>query len=230
MQKTAVLVMAACRCWGNFLAVSGVWGVGVATSPHPFFCGDVFNCNIFTEFGEVSNFVLTVMNIEIVRCTRADWERVKDIRLKALADAPDAFGSTFADESKLTDEQWIARANTPNAAQFIAYTNGGSRAVGLIVGARNRDGPESTAGLYSMWVAPDARGLKIGSALVDTVKAWVREQGVYERILLDVANDNTAAIRLYESCGFRPTGREGTLPPPREHILEHEMCFMIKEL
>ncbi|CAM9526140.1 unnamed protein product [Ectocarpus fasciculatus] len=167
------------------------------------------------------------MNVDIVRCGPADWERVKDIRLKALADAPDSFGSTFADESKLTDEQWMARSLTPKAAQFIAYTDNGSRAVGLIVGARNRDGPESTAGLYSMWVAPDARGLQVGHALVETVKTWVKEQGVYDRILLDVSNNNTAAIRLYESCGFRPTGNEGTLPPPREHISEHEMCFMI---
>jgi hypothetical protein len=34
----------------------------------------------------------------------------KDIRLRALQDSPTAFSSTYAEESKLTDADWVKRA------------------------------------------------------------------------------------------------------------------------
>jgi ribosomal protein S18 acetylase RimI-like enzyme len=74
-----------------------------------------------------------------------------------------------------------------------------------------------------MWIAPEARKQGVGVALVQAVVEWA-ESEKHRRIILDAANTNTAAIRLYESCGFVPTGKTGALPPPRDHILEHEMA------
>jgi ribosomal protein S18 acetylase RimI-like enzyme len=41
--------------------------------------------------------------------------------------------------------------------------------------------------------------------------------------VLDVGARNAPARRLYERHGFVPTGRTGSLPPPREHVPEVEM-------
>ena len=82
------------------------------------------------------------------------------------------------------------------------------------------------AGLFGMWVAPEVRGQRVGRALVAAVIAWARGEG-YRRVVLDVADANRAAIRLYESCGFVATGETGTLPPPREHITEHRRCLRL---
>jgi hypothetical protein len=41
-------------------------------------------------------------------------------------------------------------------------------------------------------------------------------------MLLEVANENGAAIGLYARTGFAPNGATGSLPPPRDHILEHQ--------
>jgi len=47
------------------------------------------------------------------------------------------------------------------------------------------------------------------------------------QVLLDVADTNMAAIRLYARMGFVPSGVEGSLPPPREHIKEHQRVLVL---
>ena len=62
--------------------------------------------------------------------------------------------------------------------------------------------------------------------LIESVIEWAREQNC-RRVVLEVANENQAAIALYHACGFQPTGRTGTLPSPREHIIEHELELIL---
>ena len=57
--------------------------------------------------------------------------------------------------------------------------------------------------------------------LVDAVIEWARSIGV-TRLLLDVADHNAPAIELYTRKGFEPNGEVSTMPPPREHIHEHQ--------
>jgi len=78
----------------------------------------------------------------------------------------------------------------------------------------------------SMWVAPEARGKSIGAALIAAVVDWARRQG-FDRLLLDVADDNIPAISLYARKGFEPTGAVSSLPAPREHIVEHERALKL---
>ena len=151
-----------------------------------------------------------------------DWERVRAIRLRALRDAPDAFGRTLAEEEAFTPETWRERLERPLAVTFVVRA--GESDVGLVSGAEFR-GRENTAGLFSMWVAPEARGRGVGEQLVDAVVDWARAAGGFARVILAVADTNAHAIRLYERKGFVPTGRTGTLPPPRTHVLEHERAL-----
>jgi ribosomal protein S18 acetylase RimI-like enzyme len=72
-----------------------------------------------------------------------------------------------------------------------------------------------------MWVAPEARRTGVGEALVDAVIEWAGSNGV-KRLRLDVADNNAAAIALYIREGFQPNGKVSALPPPREHIREHQ--------
>lgn len=163
------------------------------------------------------------MHIEAL--TEDDWQRAKAIRLRALADTPDAFGSTLAEERDQPEAFWRARLAATDRVTYVADLGG--QDVGLAVCAPF-DGLERTAGLFSMWTAPDARGKGIGTALVHAVIGWARDRA-FERLALDVADTNEPAIALYAKCGFVPTGEVSTLPPPRTHITEHRRLLKLTE-
>ncbi len=138
----------------------------------------------------------------IIRRLRPDeWAVFRDVRLRALADAPDAFGSTHAREVAQSDDEWQALVRSNERAIFIA-TAGGS--VGLAIGAPQR-GEAGAAGLFAMWVAPQSRGHGIGAALIDAVAKWARREG-YQSISLGVETTNESAIALYSRWGFADTG------------------------
>ena len=117
------------------------------------------------------------------KAVAADWEALRDIRLAALRDAPDAFGSTYAEQAAFTREQWLARI--AGNSTFLAYLDGSDgldgsetgeagdagEAVGLAGGYQETP---AVAELVSMWVRPQARGLRIGEALIDAVADWAR--------------------------------------------------------
>lgn len=139
---------------------------------------------------------------------------MKAIRLEALRDAPDAFLKTYEEERLYDDALWIGRMGDP-VAHFVARDAG--RDVGLVVGAPY----DADLGLFGMWVHPDARGQGAGDGLVEALIAWATSSGA-ARLVLDVADENRPAIALYARHGFEPTGVTARLPPPREHILEHQ--------
>jgi ribosomal-protein-alanine N-acetyltransferase len=58
-----------------------------------------------------------------------------------------------------------------------------------------------TARIYSVVVAPAARGIGIGSRLVQAAEAIAREAG-REGVTLEVRVDNAAARALYEKLGY----------------------------
>ena len=143
-----------------------------------------------------------------VRRIRADEAgALRDIRLRALADAPLAFASTHAREVAYPPETWEARARDaasgPRQAIFFA-TDAHDAPVGLAMGVVEQDG-SGMAHLYAMWVAPEARGAGAARAIVDSTVAWASEQGAAGmRAAVTVGND--AALRLYERAAFRDTG------------------------
>jgi len=139
------------------------------------------------------------------------WPLYRDLRLRALRDAPDAFGSTLEAEAARTDEDWAQRATRAavgdaDQAWIAAHAE---VACGLVWGKRVA---EDTVEVFQMWVAPQARGLGAGRCLLEAVVAWARELGV-ARVCLGVTAGESAAARLYRSHGFRPVG---ALEPLRE--------------
>lgn len=143
--------------------------------------------------------------MEIYRATTADWRLVRDVRLRALKDAPDAFGSTYAREEVFTQDDWTRRLASENSVTFLARLS--ERTAGIVGGWRDGAAVE----LVSMWVDPAARGGGVAEPLVEAVVDWVRAIGE-ERIHLWVTIGNDSARRLYQRCGFVATGERQPLP------------------
>jgi ribosomal protein S18 acetylase RimI-like enzyme len=154
--------------------------------------------------------------------TADDWELMRDVRLAALAEAPSAFASTYAREAAFTEENWRGRisdrsvtffAEADPASAVPAGTEPASAAPGHtepsgLAGVFVDDG---AAQLVSMWVRPSARGLRVGEALVEAAAAWAKERD-FGSLSLWVTAGNAPAQRLYERCGFSPSGQSQPLP------------------
>ena len=164
--------------------------------------------------------------LEIERMNPDGWKRVRRVRLRAFADTPNAFGTTFAEAEARPPRDWRTHIADDNVAIFVGKI--GLLDVGIAIGAPYR-GFEGSAGLFGMWVAPEFRGQGVAGRLIDAVVLWARERG-HTRVLLDVGDSNAPAIRLYESKGFVPTGRTGSLPPPREDVPEHQRELTLQAL
>jgi GNAT superfamily N-acetyltransferase len=151
---------------------------------------------------------------------------LKRVRLAALADAPSAFGSTYAAEANRPEAEWVQRASVgsegADRAMFFAQID--DEIVGLVGGYREE--PSSvTVHLVSMWVAPLARQRGVGAALVDAVIAWAAETNA-TRVSLWVTQGNTAAETLYRSKGFVASGEIQPLPSdPSKEEAEMELSL-----
>ena len=140
--------------------------------------------------------------------TDGDVEAFRDIRLEALRDAPEAFGSTFAREVAFAEADWQRRI--ARGGNFLGYLPEASATepAGLIGGFQ--EDPQ-TVELVSMFVRPRARGRGVGEALIATVIDWAAARNA-SSVHLWVTETNKPARLLYERCGFVLTGERQPLP------------------
>jgi ribosomal protein S18 acetylase RimI-like enzyme len=147
------------------------------------------------------------------RLAAHEWPLYRALRLQALADSPDAFGSTFAAENALRDEDWAARlargARSETDLPLVAEVDG--VAAGL-AWARFADDAADVAHLYQMWVSPAFRGAGAGRRLLDMAIDWARNRGL-RTLVLGVTCGDTPAARLYARAGFQPVGPPAPLRP-----------------
>ncbi|HEY4870423.1 MAG TPA: GNAT family N-acetyltransferase [Candidatus Dormibacteraeota bacterium] len=152
----------------------------------------------------------------IRRLAAADWAAFREVRLMALRDAPEAFGSIAADAEKLDEAEW--RRRLAQRAVFLAEDS--SQRAGLAAGIGGDQAGE--AELISMWVAPAWRGQGVGDRLVDAVMAWAAGEG-FTTLGLWVVQGNGRAAGLYARHGFATTGRVQPMGGGRADVLEFEM-------
>ncbi len=145
----------------------------------------------------------------------------KDVRLRALQDTPQAFGSTYARESLLADTEWIQRAARWNGERAILYLAIDGDVACAIAGTHLVQDDATRAQLISMWTAPTHRRRGIGRLLVTEILGWARLRKA-STLQLMVTCNNEPAILFYQRLGFTLTGR--TAPYPNDPaLLEYEM-------
>jgi ribosomal protein S18 acetylase RimI-like enzyme len=150
-----------------------------------------------------------------VRRVRADeWEHLRALRVRALEESPDSFGSTAFEARRRDEGEWqawaAAGASSSTTAIFVAEESG--RLAGLCGVFLHEDEPW-IGRIVAMWVDPRHRGCRLGEELLDAASEWSVRQGADE-LVLDVTEANEAARRLYGRSGF---GETGTTAPLRSN-------------
>ena len=130
-----------------------------------------------------------------------EWQRLRAIRLQALADSEHAFGGTFEAESAEDESAW--RAKFEKLDFLIASVDGID---GAMLSIEVLDGDfGATCWVGGCWSDPQFRGKGLMRAMFNYIdqqdKDW-KIQG------LGVWTDNYNAIAAYEKLGFVKMGED----------------------
>ena len=145
----------------------------------------------------------------------SEWKAYRSIRLRALAEAPDAFGSTLAAEAVCTESHWQERLSlaATSGRDLPIFAVAAADPVGLAWGKAYAVDP-AKVDLFQMWVDPECRKQGVGSLLLNHVVRWARARNA-DWLCLGVTCGDTPAYRLYTRTGFVAVGgseplREGS--------------------
>ncbi len=187
--------------WGGEPGNVSIWCAGADEQALDALTEDMVNCD---------------GSIRVRRAAIGDEAALRALRLEALADAPEAFGSTYEREYGRTMEDW-RRWLAPGAIFILEHLD---RPSGLVAGVRDPHDPAVTH-LMAMWVRAELRGSGAAEALVDAVVAWAAAEGARE-VRLQVVKANDRARRCYERTRFVATGREAVRE--RDGAIQIEMA------
>ncbi|UVW29443.1 GNAT family N-acetyltransferase [Massilia sp. H6] len=142
--------------------------------------------------------------IRTLQCEQ--WQAYRAIRLRALLEAPDAFGSTLAREEALALHVWEARVaqSVVSGIDCPLVADAGGEFVALAWVKVDADDP-GIVNLFQMWVAPAWRGKGVAQALLRQATGWAVERRA-QALQLGVNCANGAAMSLYARTGFVAVG------------------------
>jgi ribosomal protein S18 acetylase RimI-like enzyme len=150
------------------------------------------------------------VTVEIRPLTHDDVSEYRALRLRALQEHPEAFGSSY-EEGLARPEGWymarIQDAAHPADRLFGAFDNGvliGTLGFSRLERSKDRHKGE----LWGMHVAQEATGRGVGRALLEAAIAYSRQQAGLIQVGLAVVSENARAVGLYQSLGFESYGRE----------------------
>ena len=176
--------------------------------------------------------------MRIRELTEADLDAYWTLRLRALREEPEAFGSSYEESKDRPLADVAARLRTiAEAGNFIlgAFDDGGEdggqpdeRLLGIVAferapGKKNRH----IGDIFQMYVASEARGKGYGRALMEALIARARALDGLEQLILAVVTSNTAAIALYRALGFEVYGvQRKALKLSDDHYLDEQLMVL----
>jgi GNAT superfamily N-acetyltransferase len=142
--------------------------------------------------------------VEDVRGVAPDeWRLWRDVRLRALADAPDAFGSSLAEWERADERRWRRRLND---VPFNVVAVTGDVPVGQASGTAASE--DRRVELISLWVVAESRGTGVARALVDAVTEWARGVGPWKCACLSAGQTGVPSVFTGERASSRSTSPE----------------------
>jgi GNAT superfamily N-acetyltransferase len=149
-----------------------------------------------------------------VRPVRAgEGPRLRELRLRALRDAPLAFASSLEIEVARPESYWADLAGaSAKASEKVVFVAAAGRRWIAMAGSHWFDQSAGIVQFWGMWVQPAARGTGLGPLLVDRVTNWAAARDAL-LLRLGVTDRASEIAAFYEHLGFRRTGETKLLPP-----------------
>ena len=136
----------------------------------------------------------------------ADAAAYRSVRLRALEELPPAFGSLPEDEPDLAQTA-LRLATSDDRCFFGAFSD--AQLVGIVrLSLYEAANEKHRAYLGGLFVLPSFRGAGYGRALVRAALSRAASLPGVRRVNLSVVAQQEAAVRLYQSLGFRLYGTE----------------------
>ena len=158
-----------------------------------------------------------------------DAERYFLLRLSGLEESPLAFGRG-ADEYRRESLEAVAAGLNEVAGERVTL---GAFLEGELVGAMMLTHNLSLkqrhkASIYAVYIAPAARGQRVGERLLAALLAWARAVPGLLQLQLGVSVTQTAARGLYAAQGFTVYGleRRALRVNGQDVDEEHMVCFL----
>jgi RimJ/RimL family protein N-acetyltransferase len=147
-------------------------------------------------------------DLRVRHALASEHDQLREIRLRSLANDPQAFAGTYAHALSQPSEwweRWAEQSELGDSQRTFVLEGDDGRWMGLAL-VRLADERPGNAVLNAMWVAPQARGRDAAGNLCEACAAWAAARGCRE-LTLTVVVDNRAARRAYEAAGFVVCGQ-----------------------
>ncbi|MFS0559264.1 GNAT family N-acetyltransferase [Terribacillus sp. 179-K 1B1 HS] len=168
--------------------------------------------------------------MKIRKLTATDAEAYWELRLQALQNHPDAFGTSYEDAIKQEDPIGKVKGNleSQDAETYGIFVDGklaGNATLRYETPAKLRH----RADLVAVYLAPETRGKGLGKMLITKMIQVGRERAGIEKINLVVAATNPVAKHVYEQAGFQQFGfEEHALKLGETYIAEIHMALILE--
>ncbi|MFL6693125.1 MAG: GNAT family N-acetyltransferase [Ramlibacter sp.] len=144
--------------------------------------------------------------MEIRRLTALDAAAYRSLRLRGLQEHPEAFTSSWEEDSAKPLSISQARLMSGEQRHWGAFETGTLRGIaGLELLPRAKE--RHKARVVGMYVAAECAGSGVGAALLQAVVADARTLSITD-LVLTVTEGNEPALGLYRRAGFRVFGTE----------------------
>lgn len=163
--------------------------------------------------------------VDVRVLTADDAAAFQVVRLRALQDHPEAFGSSYEEEEGFSVEQVAKGFGSPDSLMFGAFD------ADMLVGIANlsrygRVKMRHRAMIGAMYVVPEARGKQAGKALMDAALKHARSFDGLEDVVLAVTVGNDAARHLYVNAGFESYSIDPRLIKVGDHYFDVEWMVL----
>lgn len=141
----------------------------------------------------------------IRKLTEEDLEALWEIRLQALLESPEAFGSTY--EETLSHGKEHMRQRLCQGEKMFYLGAFEDRLIGIVLFSREeRSKSQHKAFIHNMYVLPGHRGHSVGKALLQELILQAKQVDGLEQLHLVVMTTNPTARSLYHTLGFEIYG------------------------